>query len=486
MRACLPLAAGRSLSMTQAWRKTAVASIRRSPMPSSRRSRQPGEPPPRVMRIWKLALLVRVSSNSPSPASAGWMPSCTMQALSFSLTSKRPARRCGTAWSPSASMPRSTLRAPQSRTCAGRAMAASCSPPRAVPCAPRTASPAWSPTRRPRWRRSVSWSVWRRSCAIQVSGSTPYRPWQRPACCVGARRSWRPNWSLPESHSWHRRPAKYPARCCARRAAVSPRRGGAIATGWISDRRLLPPKTSRSAGNRSSDETPGESDSKIPMLQVAVAGELRGRAGPDDAALLDDVMTVGQPDQRAHALVDHQDRLALALQPVEARPDLLADQRRQALGRLVEDQQLGIGHQRPADRQHLLLAAGELVAHVALALGEPRKKSEGALEGPGIAARRAVRRRRHKVLAHREIGEDLATLGHQPQAKAGDAEGRQMVDPGALELHDAALRRQQAHDGIHGRGLAHAVPSHQGHHFSGIDGELHAEQGLARAVERRE
>jgi hypothetical protein len=130
------------------------------------------------------------------------------------------------------------------------------------------------------------------------------------------------------------------------------------------------------------------------VLQLAVAGQRLGGASPDDAALLDDVMAVGQANQRAHALVDHQDRLALALQPVEARPDLLADQRCQPLGRLVEDQELGIGHQRPADRQHLLFAARELVAHVALALGEPRKKAEGALEGPGIAARRAVRGRR--------------------------------------------------------------------------------------------
>ena len=191
-------------------------------------------------------------------------------------------------------------------------------------------------------------------------------------------------------------------------------------------------------------------------------------------------------DQRAHVLVDHQDRLALALQPVEARPDLVADQRRQPLGRLVEDQQLGVGHQRPADRQHLLLAAGELVAHVALALGQARKEAEGALERPGIAARGAVGGRRQKVLAHREVGEDLAALGHQAEAEAGDAEGGQVIDPVALELDDAAARRQQAHDGIHGRRLAHAVAAHQGHHLAGIDGELHAEQRLARAVEGRQ
>ena len=43
-----------------------------------------------------------------------------------------------------------------------------------------------------------------------------------------------------------------------------------------------------------------------------------------------------------------------------------ADQRGQAFGRLIEDQQARVGHQRTADRQHLLLAAGELVAMLAM------------------------------------------------------------------------------------------------------------------------
>jgi hypothetical protein len=43
-----------------------------------------------------------------------------------------------------------------------------------------------------------------------------------------------------------------------------------------------------------------------------------------------------------------------------------ADQRREAFGGFIEDQEFWIGHQRAADRQHLLLAArqrlGALVA----------------------------------------------------------------------------------------------------------------------------
>ena len=65
--------------------------------------------------------------------------------------------------------------------------------------------------------------------------------------------------------------------------------------------------------------------------------------------------------------------------------DLGPDQRRQALGRLVEDQEPGVGHQGTADRQHLLLAARELAAHVALALAQAREQGVDALEVPGPA-----------------------------------------------------------------------------------------------------
>jgi hypothetical protein len=47
----------------------------------------------------------------------------------------------------------------------------------------------------------------------------------------------------------------------------------------------------------------------------------------------------------------------LGLQLADRRPDVLADDRRQPLCRLIEDQEAWIGHQRPADGQHLLLSA---------------------------------------------------------------------------------------------------------------------------------
>ena len=65
--------------------------------------------------------------------------------------------------------------------------------------------------------------------------------------------------------------------------------------------------------------------------------------------------------------------LALLRQLAQRFREPIDDDRRQAFGRLVHDQQARIGQQRAADRQHLLLAAGELGAAVAAALGQRGK-----------------------------------------------------------------------------------------------------------------
>ena len=68
-------------------------------------------------------------------------------------------------------------------------------------------------------------------------------------------------------------------------------------------------------------------------------------------------------------------------------PDLFAQERREAFGGLVEEQQARVGHQRSADGQHLLLAARELIAAMVEALGEAGKKLKHA---------RKVQRRRRR------------------------------------------------------------------------------------------
>ena len=63
---------------------------------------------------------------------------------------------------------------------------------------------------------------------------------------------------------------------------------------------------------------------------------------------------------------------------------------REALERLVHQQQRRVAHQRAADGEHLLLAAGDLVAHVRRVAREPREELVDALEVPAPRAARAT------------------------------------------------------------------------------------------------
>src|SRR5689334_850318 len=82
----------------------------------------------------------------------------------------------------------------------------------------------------------------------------------------------------------------------------------------------------------------------------------------DDLAMLDDIMAVRQCRGKAEVLLHQQDGETLLLQRADDGADLLHDDRGQALGRLIEQEQLGTGPQDAADGEHLLLAAGKLRA----------------------------------------------------------------------------------------------------------------------------
>src|SRR5882762_11427814 len=115
---------------------------------------------------------------------------------------------------------------------------------------------------------------------------------------------------------------------------------------------------------------------EIALLHVGVRGELGRGAAPHHAPLLEHVVAIGDSAERPYVLVDDQEREPLRFQLRDRAIDFMADERREALGRFVENEQTGIRHQRPADGEHLLLAARELVAVVRLALAELREKRE--------------------------------------------------------------------------------------------------------------
>ena len=128
---------------------------------------------------------------------------------------------------------------------------------------------------------------------------------------------------------------------------------------------------------------------EMPVHQLRIGLEFGRRALEHDLALDQDDDAVGHGRDLGHALVDQQRRDAAVADQADGVPDLVADERREAFGRLVEDQHARVGQQRARDREHLLLAAGELVAAIAQPLAEPRKQLEHARDGPRVRCRRS-------------------------------------------------------------------------------------------------
>src|SRR5437764_9856494 len=104
------------------------------------------------------------------------------------------------------------------------------------------------------------------------------------------------------------------------------------------------------------------SDTEVVVQFLHVGAELRIGNHVDHAAVVHHVVPVGDGRRKAEVLFDEQDREALRLQLRDGPSDLLDDDRRKSLGWLVKQEQPRARPQDPADREHLLLAAGQLGA----------------------------------------------------------------------------------------------------------------------------
>src|SRR6516165_2678185 len=139
-----------------------------------------------------------------------------------------------------------------------------------------------------------------------------------------------------------------------------------------------------------------------------VGGELGRRTGIDDAAVVEHIGVVGNLQAHSGILLDQQDRNAFVAHLCHDLKHLAHDQRREPLRGLIENQQLGIEQQRAADREHLLLAAGELAPRVLLSLSEAGKELVDALRGPWSLALQ----RHFQILIDTEIGKDAPPFGN--------------------------------------------------------------------------
>src|ERR1035441_1923258 len=198
------------------------------------------------------------------------------------------------------------------------------------------------------------------------------------------------------------------------------------------------------------------SDAEVRLAHRGGALKFAGGALPDHLPVGQDVDEVRRIGGEAVVLLDQEDRQAAAAQVGHDLADPLDDHRRQALRRLVHQEQAGVGQQGAADREHLLLASGELATPVAPAILEVGEQVVEPFERPRAAACRAASRER-EVLLDGERGEDAAPLGDQGQSPLGNLEGLLAHELLVVERDPAGARPDKPHDGVDQGRLAHAV-----------------------------
>src|SRR3954447_2150393 len=95
---------------------------------------------------------------------------------------------------------------------------------------------------------------------------------------------------------------------------------------------------------------------------------------------------------------------------------LVDDDRCEAHGKLVDEEQRGFGRERPGHGKHLLLAARHGARGLLAAFAETRELREREVENVVVAVARI--RGHPQVLRDREIREDAASLRYEAHTRA--------------------------------------------------------------------
>src|SRR5438445_9849336 len=216
------------------------------------------------------------------------------------------------------------------------------------------------------------------------------------------------------------------------------------------------------------------------VVQLAHAGfELRVGNHVHHPAVLHHVVAIGDGGREPKVLLHEQHGETLALEPPQGGADLLDDDGRQPLGRLVEQQEPGPGPQDAADREHLLLAAGQRGSAGPEPITEVREEAVDRVE-PQPAGTHD--RRQQEVLLDGEAREDAALLRAEGDPQARDPVRRQGDELAAREPNGAAAATHDPHDRFQGGRLARAVATEERHHLARANLEIDAVEDVRLAV----
>src|SRR5690606_39216939 len=112
---------------------------------------------------------------------------------------------------------------------------------------------------------------------------------------------------------------------------------------------------------------------EVGLPYALMAHERVGIVREHDLTRLQHIPAMRYRERHERVLLDKQYRGALGIDVLHDPEDLFDQDRREPHGRLVQEQHLGVGHERATDGQHLLLTAGErarLLRYALLQAGE--------------------------------------------------------------------------------------------------------------------
>src|SRR5690606_3507631 len=169
--------------------------------------------------------------------------------------------------------------------------------------------------------------------------------------------------------------------------------------------------------------------------------------------------------RKCELLLDQDDgEFFVAIQPQQDVADLGDDVRLNALVAFIENQQRRLQHQRAANRQLLLLAAGEIAAATFAHLLQHRKQLVDFFRNPAhfpLTWRDAARTEADlQIFLDRQLRKNFAPLRHVADANSRTQPRRLAVDIRAIELNMAAADRLQTHDAFQQSGFTDAVAAH--------------------------
>ena len=134
---------------------------------------------------------------------------------------------------------------------------------------------------------------------------------------------------------------------------------------------------------------------------------------------------------------------------------------RESFAGFIQQQHTWITHQRAADGEHLLFAAGELPAHAIFEWFEQRQHVVDTANVPKIRAVISVFRGDDEIVFDSMLGKNLPVFRDEANACARDQMRSAALDRLALQIYFPGAQRQQSGDGFHRRALTRTVSTEQ-------------------------